>query len=316
MKCTPYTPGHPRAGGDPIETQLKLRIAENFRAVFYAPFYAIRALGLDAREGLEVEWLPSDAPGATIEQVKRGAIHAQWGGPMRVLKDHDSSAPSLVCFSEVVWRDPFYLIAKRNQPTFGLKDLAAMRLGIVSEVPTPWYCLRADLEDAGVDTAKLPITKNLTMPQQLEALAAGRLDAVQLFEPYASRALAEGYAILYAAASRGPTSYTTFITSRDGAAKRRDEFAALTRAMQAMLDWLAAEGPGELARVTAPFFADVPRELLRSALARYHAAGVWARTTTVSEAGFERLAHSLHAGGFIARRASYAECVHDFRRAA
>src|SRR5207237_8131755 len=72
---------------------MKLRIAENFRAVFYAPFYAVRALGLAEREGLAVEWLPSDAPGSTIEQVKRGGIDAQWGGPMRVLKDHDSAAP-------------------------------------------------------------------------------------------------------------------------------------------------------------------------------------------------------------------------------
>jgi NitT/TauT family transport system substrate-binding protein len=299
---------------------MKLRIAENFRALFYAPFYAIRALGLAAREGLEVDWLSSEVPGGAISEVKRGAIDAQWGGPMRVLKDHDRvpasagttsvAAASLVCFTEVVWRDPFYLVGRER--SLQLKDVGAMRLGVVSEVPTPWYCLRADLEDAGVDTSKLQTIKNLTMAQQLEALAAGKLDAVQLFEPYASRALADGYAILYAAASRGPSAYTAFITSRDSAAKRRDEFAALTRATQATLDWLAAEGPAELARLTAPFFADVPQELLHSALERYHRAGLWAHTTTVSKTGFERLAYSLHDGGFIARRATYAECVHDF----
>jgi NitT/TauT family transport system substrate-binding protein len=296
---------------------MNLRIAENFRAVFYAPFYAIRALGFAEREGLAVEWVPSQAPGSTIAQVKRGGVDAQWGGPMRVLKDHDSTPADggrLVCFGEVVGRDPFYLIGRKNQPGFGLKDLAAMRLGVVSEVPTPWYCLRADLEDAGVDTTKLHTMKNLAMPQQLEALAAGKLDAVQLFEPYASRALADGNAILYAASSRGPTCYTTFICSRDAAAERSAPFAALTRATQAMLDWLAKEGPAELARLTAPFFPDVPQELLRSAFERYHRAGLWSRTTAVSEAGFERLAYSLHDGGFIAHRATYAECVQDFGR--
>jgi NitT/TauT family transport system substrate-binding protein len=290
---------------------MKLRIAENFRAVFYAPFYAIRALGLAEREGLAVEWLPSDAPGGTIEEVKHGRIDAQWGGPMRVLKDHDSPAPSLLCFGEVVGRDPFYVIG-RERAGFQLKDLAAMRVGIVSEVPTPWYCLRADLEDAGVDTAKLQATTNLTMPQQLEALAAGKLDAVQLFEPYASRALADGNAILYAASSRGPTAYTTFITSRESASKHREEFAALTRATQAMLDWVGKVGPDELVRVTASFFPDVPQELLRSAFERYQRAGLWSRTTTVSKAGFERLAYSMHDGGFIKHRATYAECAQDF----
>jgi NitT/TauT family transport system substrate-binding protein len=298
---------------------MTLRIAENFRAVFYAPFYAVRALGLAEREGLAVEWLPSDAPGSTIEQVKRGGVDAQWGGPMRVLKDHDSTPADgarLVCFGEVVGRDPFYLIGRKSRPTFGLKDLAAMRLGIVSEVPTPWYCLRADLEDVGVDTTKLRTVKNLTMPQQLEALASGKLDTVQLFEPCASRALADGNAILYAASSRGPTCYTTFLTSRDSASKRREEFAALTRATQAALDWVAEKGPAELARVTASFFPDVPQNLLRSAFERYHRAGLWSRTTAVSEAGFDRLAYSLQVGGFIAHRATYAQCVHDFGRPA
>src|SRR5204862_8325310 len=154
----------------------------------------------------------------------------------------------------------FYLIGRRNQPALRLQDIGAMRLGVVSEVPTPWYCLRSDFEDAGVDTAAMRnaghLVDKLTMPQQLEALAAGRLDVVQLFEPHASRALANGHAILYAAASRGPTAYTAFISSRDSVARRRDEFAALTHATQAMLDWVAKSGPAELARVTAPFFPE------------------------------------------------------------
>jgi NitT/TauT family transport system substrate-binding protein len=287
---------------------MKLRIAENFRAVFYAPFYAIRALGFAQREGLDVEWLASDVPGGAIEQVKRGAIDAQWGGPMRVL--HDNAA-SLACFAEVVCRDPFYVVSIKENPVFSLQDLAALRLGVVSEVPTPWLCLRADLEDAGVDIAALQLTKDLTMPQQLAALREGELDAAQLFEPYASQAKGQ---VLYAASSRGPCSYTAFICSRAGAAAKREEFAALTRATQAMLDWLAQEGPAALARVAAPFFADVPEALLRAALERYHRAGIWSRTTELSRPGFARLADSLQRGGFVARAASYEDCVRDFGR--
>ena len=145
-------------------------------------------------------------------------------------------------------------------------------------------------------------------------LAAGKLDAVQVFEPYASRALAEGNVVLYAASSRGPTSYTAFITSRECVAKNRDALAALTRATQAMLNWVAKEGPAELARVTASFFPDVPGELLRAAFERYQRAGLWSRSTKVSRAGFDRLAYSMHDGGFIKHRATYAECVTDFGR--
>jgi hypothetical protein len=60
---------------------------------------------------------------------------------------------------------------------------------------------------------------------------------------------------------------------------------------------------------------ELPRRL-PAAFERYHRAGLWSRMTAVSQAGFERLAHSLHAGGFITRRATYGECVRDFGRSA
>lgn len=293
---------------------MKLTVSENFRAAFYAPFYAIRALGFAAREGLDIEWLPGERPGGALQQVKTGRIDAMWGGPMRVIAENDAGAvddASLVSFAEVVGRDPFYVIGPGKE-NFQLKDLAVMRLGVVSEVETPWYCLRADLEDAGVDTKAMKLTTGLTMPRQLEALAAGKLDAVQCFEPYASQALASGNEILYAAASRGPCVYTTFYTARATAQKRGAELAALTRATQAMLDWLAAEGPDALARTAAPFFPGLPESLLREAYARYHANGLWSRSATVSAAGFERLEYSMHKGGYIKRRHAYAECVQNF----
>ena len=41
---------------------MRLKLSENFRAVFYAPFYATHALGFYTSEGVEVELLNSPAP--------------------------------------------------------------------------------------------------------------------------------------------------------------------------------------------------------------------------------------------------------------
>ena len=298
---------------------MKIRLSENFRALFYAPFYAIRALDLAAREGLEIEWLASSSPGSAIDGVKRGVIDVSWGGPMRVMKDHDSTpanGESLVCFGEVVGRDPFCLVGKPRSALFQLTELASLRLGVVSEVPTPWLCLQGDLADAGVDVAAMRSAENvrtgLTMEQQLGALARDELDVVQLFEPYISRALRQGGGILYAASSRGPTVYTTFMCSRDSAARLGGAFAALERAIRAMQGWMAANGPAELARVAAPFFPELPADLFQEAIERYWKAGLWSRTPEISRAGFARLEYSLHVGGFIAMPQSYESCVHSF----
>lgn len=299
---------------------MKIILAENFRAIFYAPFHALKVLDLARHEGVEIEWLPPGAPGGAIDDVKRGTVDLTWGGPMRVMKDLDGAPAdgnSLLSFGEVVARDPFCLVGTPDPAGFDLAALARLRLGIVSEVPTPWLCLQADLRDAGIDPAAMlasgRVRIGLTMAQQLQALRSGDLDVAQCFEPHVSQALADGTGrLLYAASTRGPVVYTTFICSRDGLARRREAFAGVNRALRALQDWMAAHGAAELARITAPFFPDVARPIFSASVERYLAAGVWARHPDVSTAGFDRLAYSLHTGGFIASPADYAACVHRF----
>jgi len=59
---------------------MPIRLMENFRAVFYAPYYATYALGFYAREGVEVELLTSDAPGDAVPKLIDGTIDLTWAG--------------------------------------------------------------------------------------------------------------------------------------------------------------------------------------------------------------------------------------------
>jgi NitT/TauT family transport system substrate-binding protein len=290
---------------------MPIRLAENFRAVFYAPFYATHSLGFFAREGIDLELIASANPGDAVSGVLDGTIDVTWGGPMRVMKarDGDSSSP-LACFCEVVARDPFFLVGRVSSATFKLADLPRLRFAAVCEVPTPWMCLQHDLREQGVDPAGLHRMPDRPMAQNLEALRRGELDVAQLFEPYASIASQEGIGeVVYAASARGPTVYTTLIATRDSLARRRADFAAMTRAIGHMQDWLAAHTADELAEAVAPFYAGIGGGLLAHALARYREAGLWARTPAVSRQGFARLAGSLLSGGFIARAPVYEDCV-------
>ena len=120
---------------------LRIRLSENFRAVFYAPFYATEALGCFASEGVQVELVDSPSPGAATAGLLDGSLDVSWGGPMRVMKARNEVAgPPLVAFCEVVRRDPFFLVARPGLPSFGLADLGHLRFASVNEVPTPWLC--------------------------------------------------------------------------------------------------------------------------------------------------------------------------------
>jgi NitT/TauT family transport system substrate-binding protein len=287
----------------------KLRLAENFRAVFYAPFYATLAFGHFASEGLDVTLVDSAAPGGGPAGLLAGSVDVTWGGPMRVMKYRDEGGPDLLCFCEVVRRDPFYLVGRPPEGTFDLRSLLQLRLGSVSEVPTPWLCLQQDLRDLGLAPERLSRIANRGMAGNLEGLRRGDIDVAQVFEPFAEEALSAGFVILHAQSGRGPTSYTTFTATPEGISRHRDAFTRMTRAMARTQAWLSSNTADEHARAVASFFPSIPVDRLSRALARYMLARVWADDTNVSRQGFSRLAASLRSGGFISSLPDYEACV-------
>jgi NitT/TauT family transport system substrate-binding protein len=283
-------------------------MAENFRAVFYAPFYAAQALGFYAREGVDIELVTSSAPGGGPAALADGSADITWGGPLRVMKAHDEdSASTLVCFCEVVGRDPFFLVGSAEN--FRLEDLTRLRFATVSEVPTPWLCLQHDLRERGIDPTKLARVTGSTMAENVAALREHRLDVIQVFEPYATLAVRAGAKVLYAASARGPTVYTTFLATRAGIERNRSAFTAMTRAIVHMQDWLRAHDGEDLAATAAPLYPDVEREILTNSFERYLQGGLWSRSPQVSPQGFARLGESLLSGGYISRTPIYRDCV-------
>jgi NitT/TauT family transport system substrate-binding protein len=288
-----------------------IRLAENFRGIFYAPFYAAQALQFYAREGVDVELLSSSLPGAGASAVLDGTLDITWGGPMRVIKAHEEQPTSpLVCFCEVVVRDPFYLVGRNYSREFELRDLLSLKFAAVAEVPTPWMCLQHDMRDNGIDPAKLNRAPERSMVDNFEALCSGQLDVVQVLEPYASMALRAGVGtILYDASARGPTLYTTFITTRDRIERHRTAFIKMARAIRRVQDWLAVHSAEELAEIVQSFFPDVMPQILVKSLRRYEQTGIWRCIPGGSRKGFTRLAESLVSGRFIARMPTYESCV-------
>lgn len=294
---------------------MNIKLAENFRAVFYAPFYATHALGLFAKEGVSITLLDSPSPGAGIAELAAGNIDVMWGGPLRVIKERDQHArtgTSLVAFCEVAAKDPFFLVGRADPANFELTDLQHQKLAIVNEVPTPWLCLQQDLRDAGVDPATIVKIDDRLMQENVRGLLKGDIDVAQLFEPYVSQAVAQGAGhVLHAASARGYTAYTTFISTVDGMKRNQDAFEAMIRAIEQFGPWLAAHGPAELARVVAPFYPGLAQDILVSAMTRYQQAGLWTCRREISRAGFERLGLSMFHSGFVSAMPDYEDCIAD-----
>ena len=86
---------------------MALTLIENFRAVFYTPFYAAFALKAYEAEDLEVQRVMSTNPAETAQALRNGRADVAWGGPIRLLLANNQQPDSdLVIFCEVVRRDP------------------------------------------------------------------------------------------------------------------------------------------------------------------------------------------------------------------
>ncbi len=292
---------------------MRIVLSENFRAVFYAPFYACLSLGFFRDQGLEVELLASPSPGAGIAAMLQGTTHLVWGGPLRVLKDRDdaeSGPNSLVAFGEVAARDPFFLVGRTELKPFDLGRLTGLKLSTVSEVPTPWLCLQEDLRDRGLDPAQIDRVADRSMADNLQALAEARADVIQVFEPWVSAAETEGVGVpLHAGHERGYTAYTSFISTRAHLDRYDGPFRAMAKALCAFPDWLAAEGSAGLARVVRDFYPHVDSILLERSLRRYQKADLWSCRPEISRDGFARLARSMLHSGFIEKITPYETCV-------
>lgn len=280
---------------------MALVVQESLRALFYAPYYAALALGAYEKEGLEVRLVSARRPGEAPNALFHGTADVVWGGPMRVNQIYDQRAHcDLVCFGEAVTRDPFLLVGRTPRPNFRLGVLRTMRLGIVTEVPTPWLCLQEDLRRAGIDPEAISRVADRSMPDNMAALRYGELDVVQLFQPLAEQLIASGEGHLwYAAASRGPCSYTSFYARYGVLEEKREEMLKLVRGLLRTQKWLHGNMPDTLADVIQRFFPRVPRALLSAALARYRTLGIWGRTPILPRAGYERLVASLVSAGFV-----------------
>jgi len=286
-------------------------LSENFRALFYAPFYAAHATGAFREAGVEVELRPSPDPPAAARALRAGEVDVMWGGPLRVMIVHDSEPDAdLVCFADVVARDPFFVIGGKPRPDFKLADLGRVRFATVSEVPTPWICLADDLRRAGVDLDRLDRVSGPSMADNAAAVRAGTLEAAQLFQPYAEELIASGTGhVWHAAATRGLTAYTTLVTRRATLERRADDLFRMTLGLHRTLGWFAATPATEIARLLKSYFPDVGETIFAAAIERYRTLGLWGPDPVIRREGYDRLHAAMRAFGTLKRDIPYETCV-------
>jgi NitT/TauT family transport system substrate-binding protein len=180
----------------------------------------------------------------------------------------------------------------------------------VNEVATPWICLQYDLRRAGVDPEKIARIDDQSMDSNVEALRRGAVDVIQTFQPFARMLLEEGSGHLwYAAASRGPTCYTTLNTTRAFIESHSDTVLRMTRAMYRAQKWIRDHDGEQLASVVGRYFPALSSAMLASCCNEYKSSQVWSTKPVVQRDGLEWKREAMLSCGAIRKGLSYDEYV-------
>jgi NitT/TauT family transport system substrate-binding protein len=287
---------------------------ENMRTVVYVPFYLAIQRGDWAAVGIDVSVQTSPSTQETAQGLIDGRADVSWGGPMRVMLHHDRDRDCpLVCFAQVVARDPSILVGRQANDRFRFADLAGLRVGVVAEVPTPWMTLQDDLGRAGVDLTTINWTKDQGMAENAAALRAGDLDVIQIFEPYVNSLVQarEGH-IWHRCAQRGDSCWTAFYTTQAFTKQQPETCRALVGGIERALKVLHNDTPASIAEAVGNYFPDLATDDLARMIDGYRASGLWPRATELPVAAFVRLKAAMISGGLISYDASYDRLVTNF----
>ncbi|HZD20871.1 MAG TPA: ABC transporter substrate-binding protein [Burkholderiales bacterium] len=290
---------------------MRLTLCENMRAVPYVPFYLALAGGYWKSEGLDIRHVVSPSTSRTATALLEGSVDVSWGGPMRVMMHHDADpACSLVCFGQVVARDPFLLGGRTRKAAFRWHDLVGLRVAPAGDVPTPWMTFQDDLQRAGVDPVTIAGNRVRPMARNLAAYRRGAVDVVQVFEPYADSLVSEGRGhVWHRFTERGDIAYTTFYAPRRFTRARREACGRLVRGMARAQAALFAATPAAIAEAVASFLPKLSRVALTRIIGAYRASDLWAKTPELPPSPYLRLKAALISGGLIRSDPPYERLV-------
>ena len=291
----------------------EITLYENLRTTTYVPFYLAIVDGDWEKLGLTVDTQLSPATSETAQGLLDGRTDVSWGGPMRVMMHHDRDPDCpLVCFGQIVARDPFILVGRTPKRQFKFADLAGKRIAVATEVPTPWMTFQDDLQRAGVDPGSIDRASDATMSENVTRLNKGEVDVIQVFQPYAELAVGGGFGHIWHRFSvRGDIGFTSFYTTRAFIADNRDVCLKLVAGVMQAIERLYRQPARKTAERIAPYFPDLETDVLANVISGYRKAGLWSRNPGLPVSAIVRLKAALLSGGLISRDIRYEDIVDD-----
>lgn len=229
-----------------------------------ALYYALQQ-GLFAKAGLDVKVQAMPGGAAAVAAAVGGAINIGYGNTLTVVQAHAKQIPiSLVAPGTLYQKQTVVaqLLVDADSPLKAPPDFPGKTIGVTSLNDLAVLAIRAWLENGKADSAKVNFVE-VPPSSAMSALAAHRVDAIILYDPFLGGALAQGAKVIanpYDAIARDFLISAWFV-SNQWAAEHREAALAFARVLEQVTPYVSAHYSELLPMVSKAI--NVPLETLQ-----------------------------------------------------
>ncbi|GAB6990130.1 ABC transporter substrate-binding protein [Paenibacillus pini] len=280
---------------------IKVKVGEVTRSVFYAPEYVALEKGFFKEEGLDVDLQTIAGGDKTMTALLSGAIDvALVGSETSIYVYQQGTDDPVINFAQLTQTDGTFLVARDKTDNFDWnqlkgKDFLGQRKGGMPQMAGEFT-----LKKHGIHPQQdLKLIQNVDFANIAPAFVSGTGQYVQLFEPQASifEKEGKGHVVASFGVESGPLPYTVFMSKQSYIKKNADTVQKFTNALQKAQIWVAQHKPEEIADAILPYFKNTERDIIVSAVKRYQAQGTYAPDAVLDDAEWNNLLNVMTQAG-------------------
>ncbi|WP_150267984.1 ABC transporter substrate-binding protein [Paenibacillus tepidiphilus] len=294
------------AGCAKESTDVKVKIGEVTRSVFYAPEYVALSQDFFKDEGLDVELQTIPGGDKTMTALLSGAIDvALVGSETSVYVYQQGTDDPVINFAQLTQRDGTFLFARSADTSFNWEKLKGSTYLGQRKGGMPQMAGAFAMKQKGIDTGKdLTLIQNIDFANIAGAFASGTGDYVQLFEPQASIFESEGRGAVVASfgVESGYLPYTVFMAKQSYIGKNKETVQKFTNAIQRAQLWVKEHSPEEIADAVLPYFENTDRDIVVSAIERYKEQDTYAGNPVIDDKEWNNLLDVMDNAGELKDR--------------
>ncbi|NMA51908.1 MAG: ABC transporter substrate-binding protein [Peptococcaceae bacterium] len=298
----------------PVKT---LRVMESMRTPYYLPLYLAANLGYFAEEGLAVN-ITTTSQEAIRTALHEGRTDIALCGLQKILFTPGAKGPQPKIFAAIAGRDGSFLLSRQENGSFEWQNLNNKSIIGYSQDDSSEIALEEALRLYGqTPNRSVTIYYNISDNLRLGAFRAGTGDYIQLLEPAASQAEAQGFGQVAASVgmATGDMIVTACAVQPACIESNPDALQKFTNAIYKAQLWLHRHNSEEAAAIVAPLFDNLDYGILTNAIERYRSIGVWADSPVIASDSYNKFQAAAKKSGEIAVPISYETAViNDFAR--